>query len=317
MKVSVIIPVYNAESSIKKCLDSIINQTLDKIEIIVINDGSTDNTGKILKEYNKNPNITIINKHNEGIGKTRNIGISKASGEYITFVDSDDYIDKEMFEKFYKYAKKNDMDLVTGTYYKDLNGNITEFKGSKFKIGNVKTNPKVLFLIEYGPCAKFFRREMLIKNNIYFEENIKYEDFPFVAKALLKSNLIGRIEKPYYYYVIHGNSETTTMDYRVFDILINLKTIMNYYKKEYYLKEELNFLIIDKTTNYMLQQRVQKSSRVRKEFITKGYEFLEENIPSWKKNSYYIKTNFLKRFIKNNKFILEVYCYLYAKFKRI
>ena len=317
MKISVIIPVYNSSIYLKKCLDSIVNQTLKEIEIIIINDGSIDDSKKIIEEYKNNyDNIIFIDQKNKGIGKTRNIGIKKASGEYITFVDSDDYIKEDMLEKYYNYAKKHDCDLVIGSYIKKIGNKEIIFENNKFKIGNVKTTPQILYLIEYGPCAKLYKRKMLIDNNIYFDEKRKYEDMPFVSKVLLKSKLIGQIIKPYYYYVIHDNSETTTMDERVFDILDILKEIKDYYKREYYLRDELDYVIIDKVTTYMLQQRVQKNKKVRKEFIDSGYEFLNLNIKNWKKNKYYKKTSLIKRIIKNHKIILKMYCNVYAFLKR-
>ncbi len=317
MKISVIIPVYNSSTYLRKCLDSVVNQTLKDIEIIVINDGSTDDSKNIIEEYTvKYKNIIFIDQENKGIGKTRNIGIKKATGEYITFVDSDDYIKENMLEEYYKYAKKHNFDLVIGSYIKKINNKEIIFENNKFKTGNVKTTPQILYLIEYGPWAKLYKREMLINNNIYFDEKRKYEDMPFVSKALLKSKLIGQITEPYYYYIIHNNSETTTMDKRVFDILDILKEIKDYYKREYYLRDELDYVIIDKITTYMLQQRVQKDNKLRIEFINAGYAFLNKNIKNWRGNKYYKKTNFLKRIIKNNKKILKIYCNIYAFIKR-
>lgn len=317
MKISVIIPVYNSSTYLRKCLDSVVNQTLKDIEIIVINDGSTDDSKNIIEEYLcKYKNIIFIDQENKGIGKTRNIGIKKATGEYITFVDSDDYIKENMLEEYYKYAKKHNFDLVIGSYIKKINNKEIIFENNKFKTENVKTTPQILYLIEYGPWAKLYKREMLINNNIYFDEKRKYEDMPFVSKALLKSKLIGQITEPYYYYIIHNNSETTTMDKRVFDILDILKEIKDYYKREYYLRDELDYVIIDKITTYMLQQRVQKDNKLRIEFINAGYAFLNKNIKNWRGNKYYKKTNFLKRIIKNNKKILKIYCNIYAFIKR-
>lgn len=317
MKISVIIPVYNSSTYLRKCLDSVVNQTLKDIEIIVINDGSTDDSKNIIEEYLcKYKNIIFIDQENKGIGKTRNIGIKKATGEYITFVDSDDYIKENMLEEYYKYAKKHNFDLVIGSYIKKINNKEIIFENNKFKTGNVKTTPQILYLIEYGPWAKLYKREMLINNNIYFDEKRKYEDMPFVSKALLKSKLIGQITEPYYYYIIHNNSETTTMDKRVFDILDILKEIKDYYKREYYLRDELDYVIIDKITTYMLQQRVQKDNKLRIEFMDAGYAFLNKNIKNWRGNKYYKKTNFLKRIIKNNKKILKIYCNIYAFIKR-
>ena len=116
-KVSIIVPVYNNEEFLDKCLKSIINQTYKNLEIILINDGSKDNSLKIMKDYAiKDTRIIIIDKKNEGVSKARNDGIKKATGQYITFVDSDDYIDLTQIEEMYNAIKKNKVDVVRSNY---------------------------------------------------------------------------------------------------------------------------------------------------------------------------------------------------------
>ena len=112
-KISAILPVYNVEQYIKDCLDSIINQTMDDIEIICVNDGSLDNSLQVLEKYaQKDARIKIISQENQGQGIARNNGLKIANGEYITFIDPDDWVDVDMFEKMYKSAKKFDSDYV-------------------------------------------------------------------------------------------------------------------------------------------------------------------------------------------------------------
>lgn len=114
LKMSIIIPCYNEECYIEKCLESVVNQTLSDIEIIVIDDGSTDDTVLICDEYEyKYPNkVKVIHQENAGQGKARNVGLSIAKGEYIGFVDADDWVDYRMFEKLYNHAKKYDADIT-------------------------------------------------------------------------------------------------------------------------------------------------------------------------------------------------------------
>ena len=113
VKVSVLVPIYNVEEFLPECLDSLVNQTLKDIEFICINDGSKDDSLKILKEYaKKDKRILIINKKNSGYGDSMNKGLEKAKGEYIGIVESDDFIDLDAFEKLYNIAKKNDADVV-------------------------------------------------------------------------------------------------------------------------------------------------------------------------------------------------------------
>lgn len=119
IKISVIVCVYNCEKYIDQCLNSIIKQTLKKIEIIVINDGSKDNTKNILEKYNLIENIKIINKENEGLTKSRNLGLDISKGKYIYFIDADDYIEKDTLERLYIKAEKENLDIVVFDYYNE------------------------------------------------------------------------------------------------------------------------------------------------------------------------------------------------------
>ena len=126
MKISIIIPVYNSEKFVSRCLDHLLNQTYQNFEIICINDGSKDNSLSILKEYSKKDNrIIVLNQENKGIARTRNIGIKKASGDYIMFVDNDDYMESDYLETYAKNAIDGDYDIVIGGYRRiDCNGKI-------------------------------------------------------------------------------------------------------------------------------------------------------------------------------------------------
>ena len=136
--VSIIVPIYNVEPYLKKCIDSIINQTLTNIEIILVNDGSTDNCGKIIDEYAKKDNrIIALHKENGGQASARNMGLDIASGKYIGFVDSDDLIDKEMYKVLYDEAEKNIADLVICDF-KKVNENYKIKKDSVFQEKNIE-----------------------------------------------------------------------------------------------------------------------------------------------------------------------------------
>ena len=127
IKVSVIVPVYNTEEYLEKCLNSLINQTLKEIEIICVNDGSTDNSGKILKQYAKRyPQVKVIEQQNLKQGAARNNGVKTATGEYIGYVDSDDWVDLDYFEKLYNTAKKYDSDIALATNIR-TNVRLTKF----------------------------------------------------------------------------------------------------------------------------------------------------------------------------------------------
>lgn len=312
--ISIIIPAYNAEKYIDKCLQSIINQTKKEIEIIVINDGSKDSTEKIIKKI-KDKRIKYIKQENKGIGKTRNNGIEKAEGKYLMFIDSDDYIAKDMCEKLFNKAENNKLDMVMCDFYKEFdNGNIEEVHTPYFENASLKENPDII--TEYlCPWGRLYSRKMIIDNNIRFVENLKYEDAPFVIEALDRAKKIGKIQDPLYYYLIHGNSETTVVDRRVFDIIKIVDKIRKYSKDKEYLKDRIDRLTVRILTNYTIQQRNQKEKNAAKEFIDKAFSYLKEEVPDYRNNKYYVNRGFLRRTIEKSKLLTKLYCFLYKKGK--
>lgn len=218
-KVSVIIPVYNAEKFLDRCLKSIFSQTLSNFEVILIDDGSIDNSYEIMINYkNKYPEmVKIISQENLGISKARNIGISQACGEYIAFVDADDFVDPNFLELLYKNAKKNNADISCCNYYKYFN-KIGRKYAHVFKmhkgIYNSQRALKVLISdsrLQYYVWNKMFKRDLLLKNNITFT-NICFEDTEFCVKSFYFANKIAVIEKALYYYVKHDNSTISDID---------------------------------------------------------------------------------------------------------
>ena len=142
--ISIIVPIYNAEKYLNKCIDSIINQTKKELEIILINDGSTDNSETIIKKYD-DKRIKYFKNKNQGIGKTRNFGIDKATGKYIMFLDSDDFLELNACEKMYEKAEKEKLDIVVCDYYRYFdNGTKEEVKLPDFKNSSLKDNPNII-----------------------------------------------------------------------------------------------------------------------------------------------------------------------------
>lgn len=215
IKISIIIPVYNTEKYLKKCLDSIINQTLKSLEIICIDDCSTDNSLNILKEYQlKDNRIKIIEqKENKGQGVARNLGLNIAEGEYIGFIDSDDWIDLNFFEKLYFAAKKYNSDVALAANVRIGNGRTK--KRLDFKNEEIYTNIEDKFNISKllkNPCPtnKIYRREFLIKNNIIWPAGCYCEDKLFVTKAVYYANSLVCVPDIYYYYYRNPNSTVNT-----------------------------------------------------------------------------------------------------------
>ena len=308
--ISIIVPAYNAEKYIEKCLDSLINQTKKELEFIIVNDGSTDSTEDLVKKY-KDKRIKYFKNKNQGIGKTRNFGIEKATSKYIMFLDSDDYLAKNACEEMFNKAENNNLDVVVCDFYKEYdNGNIEEIRTSDFEDSTLIENPDII--TEYlCPWAKIYKRDLLIKNKIRFVENLKYEDAPFVIEAYLKANKIGKVNECLNYYLIHGNSETTVRDRRCFDILKIIDKIRKLTKDTPELKDKINRLTVRIVTNYTIQQRVQKDKRVGMEFIDEAFSYLKKEVPDYKKNYYYENRGFLRRTIEKNKLLTKIYCKLY------
>lgn len=195
-KISILVPCYNVERFLPQCLDSIVGQTLKDIEIICINDGSTDTTLDIIKQYAaKDKRIKIIDKENEGYGKSMNRGLEAATGQYIGIVESDDWVDDNMFENLVKIADETQVDMVKSNYYeytKDINKKLSVLPDQD--CGCV-IDPKKHNNVFWCPPAIWsgiYRRDFLSKNNIKFLESpgASYQDLGFNFKALIMANSV-------------------------------------------------------------------------------------------------------------------------------
>lgn len=212
MKYSVIIPVYNVEKYIDRCLKSIISQNYDDLEIIVVDNGSTDRSGSICDIYaNEDANISVYHIENHGVGSARNFGLSKARGEFIYFVDSDDYLVGNLFAEF-EDKLTPDLDLLVFSYYNSFEQEMTEknrtkkilpYNGSYDKRDFSKIF-KDLFLSDmlYTVWNKLYRREFLLENNLSFEQYELGEDVRFNLDVYREVNKIYLSQDSYYVYVI-------------------------------------------------------------------------------------------------------------------
>lgn len=308
--ISIIVPAYNAEKYINKCIQSLLNQSKKEIEIIVINDGSTDKTEEIIKKY-KDKRIKYYKNTNQGIGKTRNFGINKAIGKYLMFVDSDDYISREACEHLFNKIEKDKSDIVVCDYYKVKNNKEEKNEIVDFGITTLKDKPELINKINTAPWNKIYRRDLIIKENITFVENTKYEDSPFVLKALDKAKSISKLNEYLNYYVIHGNSETTVRDERVYDFFKIIEMNRKYFEDKEYMKEELDYYIVSMLMNYNIQQRVQKDKKIATNFINRSFDYLKKYVPNYKHNRYFKERPKAKGFIEKHKSISKMYCKLY------
>lgn len=308
-KVSLIVPIYNSQNYLEKCIKSLISQTLKDIQIILINDGSTDNSEKIIKSFD-DKRIVYISKNNEGIGKTRNLGIDKATGEFLAFVDSDDYLNEHFCEYMYQKAVNDDCDLVVCDFFEDRN-TLVGIKFKDFKDTNLRETPELINYINLGPCNKLYKKSLFDDKNNRFEENLKYEDAPFVVKMLVSANRIGKVNDYLTYYVIHSNSETTIRDKRMYDILEITDIIVNDLKKVDYPNDSLVSLAVMILTDYTIQQRYISDVKYRHDFINKAFKYLNNLDRKWRRCSYLKRFPSLKRYVKTSKLLTKIYCDLY------
>jgi len=207
-KVSICIPVYNVEKYLNECVESIINQTLKEIEIICVNDGSTDGSLEILKEYAQKDNrIKIIDKANSGYGASMNRALDLANGEYIGIVESDDFAQNNMFEDLYKLAKENDADIAKSDWYSYWSKNNFSIKNNRItpakadKIINFETDNSIV-RIDPSVWSGIYKREFLNKNNIRFLETpgASYQDLSFTFKVYTLAKRVILTDKAYLYY---------------------------------------------------------------------------------------------------------------------
>lgn len=301
IKVSVIIPVYNAEKYIKRCLNSVLKQTLKEIEVIVINDGSGDSSRDILESYSIVENFRIINKKNEGASKTRNLGIELAKGKFIYFMDADDYIEKDMLLEMYNKAKEDKLDIVVCDYYNETlktkeyiknldiieNEIITGVDYTKYLLWSEKK-------IAPSIWGKMIKKSIYINNNIRFSENIFIgEDIVLGIKTAYFSKKVGKINKPFYHYIIHETQGTKIIDKEkeFLDKWNGIKEVKTFFKNKPDFEEfeegiEKNRIIF----YFQLFKQLKYIKNINKEYLEKIEETV--NYKYYKEMKFYKKIKF-------------------------
>lgn len=298
IKVSVIIPVYNLEKYITRCLESIINQTFKEIEILVVNDGSTDKSLDLIKEKALLDNrIIIINKDNEGISKARLSGYEKAKGEYILFVDGDDYVDKNAIEILYNTAKSNDYDIVQYKYLINYEDGI-KGRNDRVLIDEKKFINKDLIKLNllgdtiFSIWSKFIKKDFLVKNNINLPQNISYaEDVALTCVLSIYKPKFVFIDKYLYIY----NKRNNSASHKVSDNLLDIKDAMKYIKfhlnkNDLYLKykAEYEYLVYMQSYFYRMDDMFSTNNIRLGKKIFKQWKQMNININE-KNNIYYKK----------------------------
>ena len=268
--ISVIIPVYNAQDGIKRCVDSLLNQSFKNFEIILLNDGSKDNSLNILKEYElKYSFVRVIDKQNEGVAVTRNKGILLAEGDYTMFMDNDDFVDSDYLETFYQAIHEKKLDLVIGGYKRVNQDNQIIFSQ------DIQQSEWSKYII-MAPWAKIYRTEFLKTNNLEFFDYSIGEDIIFNLAAYKTTDKIGLLDyKGYNWY--YNNQSISNTSQRGFspkiDILVLFSKILDLGKPSelvvYYLKRYYVWYLLFSGRSSSDQEFIQQYIRIK--------EWLKEN----------------------------------------
>ena len=282
-KVSIIVPVYNVEKYLAKCLDSLVNQTLEGVEIIVVDDGSRDNSKQIIDEFQtKYPDkIKSFVKENGGLSDARNFGLDRANGEYIGFVDSDDYVTAEMFEEMYSLAQKYDAEMVICNLQKvDENGKIiqklTQVPNMPEKIDLAK-NFSVFSDLGYFACNKLFRKELF--ENKRFKKGVHFEDIQLVPQLLLGCKILAQTQNYHYQYLERQDSITKTHTEKGLDLLKAVKDVEEvFYKSEYSDQKQAlkGFWILEAVYSYLAYLAFVKDEALYQRMSAELRKFMKE-----------------------------------------
>ena len=309
-KVSVIVPVYNVEKYLERCLRSLITQTLSEIEIITVDDGSQDNSKKIIEKYIKiyPDKIKYLYKENGGLSSARNFGIPYAKGEYIAFLDSDDYIEPTMYEEMYNTAKTENADMVECDF-------IWEYPDKqKYDCGQIYNGKKeALEKARVVAWNKLIKREILEKEKIEFPYGLRYEDVEFFYKLLPSLNKIAFVKKYFIHYIQRDNSIVNTQNSKTMDIFKVLDNVIDYYKKNNYYqeyKEQLEYTY----TRLLLCSSLKRMCKIkdkdeRKKALNDTWNNLNTKFPDWKKNKLLKKNSVKNIYMRSvNRVTFKIYC---------
>lgn len=317
-ELSVIVPVYNVEKYLVKCLDSLVSQSIRDYEIIIINDGSTDDSQNIIDIYERKYSDIIKSyiKENGGLSDARNFGIRHANGKYITFLDSDDYVDNNLYRGMLDIANSNDSDLVVGDieyFWQDDNKTLVKEGLHEISENNIKN----LFLSPLFAWNKIYKKELFDKLDLQYPVGLWYEDIPVSLKVFSSIKSVGYYNHPGYHYRQRSSSIMGSKnDPRLIDIFTEFKNIVNDFKirnkfEEFY--DELEYLFIEHFLIYGAYRFLRSNDY--KKLMNKAFKFVSDYFPNYRDNKY-IKTLGKKDrfFLKtNNSFTKFFYHWYFTK----
>lgn len=286
-KVSIIIPIYNVGEYLDKCLNSLVNQTLEDIEILAINDSSPDNSQAIINQYvEKYPNkVKSFIKPNGGVSSVRNFGIQHATGEYIGFVDGDDYVELDMFELLYTEALKKDANVVICDFFFTYPN-----KEVIYNEYNYKNTNEMLIKLFAVLWNKIYKRSYLESIDFSFIDGYRFEDVSYLTRMAAYYNNYSFVNKPLVHYIQRENSSSYSHNYKVKEIVYILDDILAFYKERNFYQDyerEIEYLFI----RYSLGQPFRSCSKIankndRIDSLNMLWDNLNNNFPNWRSNPY-------------------------------
>lgn len=291
-KISIIVPVYNVDTYLDNCIKSIVSQDFSEYEVILVDDGSTDQSGEICDKYARNySQVKVIHQDNKGLGGARNTGIDAACGEYLLFVDSDDSIKENMLSFLYDTATDNNSDMVLfGMDYIDEQGNIIETKCPLSSgIRNITSDERIS-LFSDNPYAwnKLYKRELFIKNNIRYPERMWYEDLCVTPKVILCSERLTLIDKVFYNYLQRNGSimHIKNTD-RNADMITVISDILAFYREKGVFDKFYKYLCYMTVMHMMVLCTLRVASdNIHHPLLKQFYDFTACNFSDFKTNSY-------------------------------
>ena len=281
---TIVVPIYNVEDYLCRCLDSLIEQTYKKIEIILVDDGSTDKSGEIADQYKlKDNRIKVIHKKNGGLSDARNKGIENASGEYITFVDSDDYVEVDIYEKSMLKIKSSDVDILVFEIVKNYSNGVNKYFNISCE-GIIDNKDAIIKLntfknIDFSACNKIYKKELF--NDITFPLGKKCEDVYTMYKIFDIAKFVYLLPCIGYHYCLRDGSITTSNDINI-DYILALKEQMEYFQDDnvigniakssyaYSCLAIVNMIILKNIDNNELKKQMRSESKKYSKYIYKN-----------------------------------------------
>lgn len=297
-KVSVIVPVYNSEAYLARCLDTLVNQTLQEIEILVVNDGSPDDSQAIIDRYAAEypEKIVPLVKENGGLSDARNFGVARATGEYLGFVDSDDWVDLDMYEQLHARASLAQSDVVvhpityafSTKYLRNYFTKVQELFGK-----SVAESPRLLIYANSFAVNKIYRREFWLDGGFQFPVGQAFEDSAVIYNILYAANRVDLVNIPFYFYErARDESITNSADQHIHDIFKSCESVLTYYRRQpdyEAMKDVVEYVCLKHIFVRFNVLAGSDDRRFIRKFLNAAYYFLNDNIPDWQENFYFDK----------------------------